>query len=238
VPSPCLVTGSLDTLLGGNSAYGSIDFVLSNLGVGTVPRVIGTGIFPATKQTVQADENGNIQTELWGNDQIDPANTLYYLTFRDKDRNEVGQVAFFINGTFFNLNTATAANTVLPPVMISVGNINRIFAVLGTPLVAGDFNLSGWGTGATISNIVGTDTMCQFTITAGTTPNISPFVTLTYHDGAWPTAPLCMAQMIGGSGAVSDFAAFSTTTGVVLTYDGLPVATNTYTVTLLSVGRP
>jgi hypothetical protein len=237
-PGQCSVVGNLATLLGGNASFGSVDFVLGNLGTGTVPRVLNTGIFPAIKQTVQSDENGNIACALWGNDNIDPANTLYYLTFRDSQRNEVGQVAFLINGTFFNLNTATAANTILPPVMVQVGNISRIFAVLGTPLVAGDFTLSGWGAGATITNVVGTDTMCQFIVTAGTAPSVAPFVTLTFHDGPWPKNPLCLAQMVGGSGAVSDFAAFSTTTGVVLTYDGLPVATRTYQVTLLSVGRP
>jgi hypothetical protein len=238
VPGQCSVFGNLSTLLGGNAAFGSIDFVLGNLGTGTVPRVINVGIFPALKQTVQADENGNVACALWGNDKIDPGNTVYFLTFRDAQRNEVGQVTFSITGTNFDLNTATAANTILPPIMVQVGNINRIFPVLGTALTAADFAISGWGTGATITNVEGTDTACQLTVTAGTTPSISPTITLTYHDGAWPKNPMVMSQMVGGSGAVSDFVNSTTTTQAVLTYDGLPVATKTYTVMLLSLGRP
>jgi hypothetical protein len=238
MPTPCIVTGSLDTLLAGNAAYGSIDFVLGNLGTGTVPRVIGTGIFPALKQTVQADENGNVSTQLWGNDNIAPANTVYYLTFRDAQRNEVGQVIFSITGTSFNLNTATASSTILPPIMIQVGNIDRFFPVLGTPLSSADFSFFGWGTGATISAIEGTDTAFELTITAGTTPSISPTVTLTYHDGSWPKNPMAMAQMVAGSGAVSDFAISTSTTQATIVYDGLPVATKTYTVFVISMGRP
>ena len=51
---PCVVTANLGTLNVGQAAFGSIDFVLGNIGIGTVPRVLGTGIFPALRQTVQA----------------------------------------------------------------------------------------------------------------------------------------------------------------------------------------
>ena len=238
MPSPCLVTGNLNTLLGGKVSFGTVDFVLGNLGTGTVPRVIGTGIFPAVKQTVSSDENGSVSASVWGNDSIDPANTVYFLTFRDSQRNEVGQVTFSITGSTFNLNTAVPTGTILPPVLTQAGNINRFFPVLGTPLVAGDFALSGWGTGATITAVEGTDTMCQLTVTAGTTPSVSPTITLTYHDGAWPKNPLVLADMTGGSGSFSEFAISTSTTQAILTYNGLPVATKTYIATLVSMGRP
>jgi hypothetical protein len=238
MPTPCTVTGNLGTLLGGNAAFGSIDFVLGNLGIGTVPRVIGTGIFPALRQTVQADENGHIQAELWGNDNIDPANTVYLLTFRDSQRNEVGQVTFIINGISFNLNTAVAANTILPPVMIEVGNMDRLEAALGTPLSASDFGFSGWGAGATISNIKGTDTWCQFTITAGSSPTSAPTVTLAYHDGSWIITPICTALQSAGTGSRTDLAVSATPTNVQITYLGLPVNSQTYTFVIQTVGSP
>ena len=238
MPTPCLVTGSLRTLLGGSATFGSVVFTLTNLGVGTVPRVIGTGIFPALTQTVQADENGNVSTNLWGNDNIDPANTLYLVTFRDSNKNEVGTVLFLINGTNFNLNTAVAQSVILPPVMTQPGNINRIQAVLGSPLVLGDFAFSGWGTGATLTAIVGTDTMFQLLVTAGTTPSSNPTITLTFHDGAWLLAPLSLPKMTNGTGQFSDIEYTTTTTQLLLTYLGLPVATKTYQITALQVGHP
>jgi hypothetical protein len=236
VPTPCVITGNLATLLGGNSAFGSVDFVLGNLGVGTVPRVLGTGIFPALKQTVQTDENGNLSAEIWGNDQIDPANTIYFVTFRDSNRNEVGQVQFYINGSTFNLNTAVAASTVFPPVLVQSGNINRLLTTLGTPLSSSDFILSGWGAGATISLITGTDTAVRFVVTAGSAPSVQPTVTLTYHDGSWLLPPMVISQMSGGTGAVSDITSSASPTGVTVTYQGLPLNGQNYIIDILTIG--
>lgn len=238
-PVPCVVTGNLDTLLGGNASFGSIDFVLGNLGTGTVPRVIGTGIFPALRQTVQSDEFGHIETTLWGNDNIDPANSIYFLTFRDAQRNEVGQVIFSITGTSFNLNTAAAVNTILPPILFQFGNnIDRLEPVLGTALVFGNFTLSGWGVGGGVSGVKGTDTWCQLTVTAGSVPSSAPTVTLTYHDGSWGIAPIVTALQTGGTGSRTDLSCASTATQAVITYLGLPVNAKTYTFVIQSVGSP
>lgn len=238
MPTPCAVTGNLISLLGTTAGYGTANFQLVNTGIGTIPRVIGTGMFPLLSQTAQADQNGNISTNLWGNDNIDPANTLYLVTLRDQNQNQIVQTLFDITGASFNLNTATAANTILPPVMVQVGNLNRILPILGSPVVSGDFLLTGWGAGVTITGIVGTDTMNQFTVTAGTAPSVSPTVQLTYHDGTWGNVPIVFCLQVAGTGSRTDLAIASTATTTTLTYLGLPVATQTYTFVLLSAGHP
>src|SRR6266478_2829841 len=143
MPIPVQVTGTMQTLMGGRVVQGIITFQLANIGTGTIPRIIGTGEFPALKVAVMTDQNGNISTPLWGNDVIDPANTIYLVTFRDFLGNEVGPVQFSITGVSVSLNTLTPINTILPPILTSFG-----FAT-GTALVSGNFGFSGWGAGAT-----------------------------------------------------------------------------------------
>jgi hypothetical protein len=229
MPTPVIVTGTMQTLSGGTIAQGTVTFQLANIGTGTIPRIIGTGEFPALKYVVMTDQSGNISTPLWGNDVIDPANTIYLVTFRDFLGNEVGPIQFSITGSAVSLNTLVPINTILPPVLTSFG-----FAT-GTPLVSGNFALSGWGTGATITGIHGTQMGCTFTITAGTMPSISPTVTLTFPT-AYPNSPLSLAQITGGSGAVTDISIATSTTQAVFTYNGLPTATQTYTFSVFELG--
>jgi hypothetical protein len=117
------------------------------------------------------------------------------------------------------------------------GAINRLQPVLGTALSSGDFAFSGWGAGAAISGITGTDTEFTFTMTAGTSPSMDPTVTLTYHDGAWVTITSTLAQMTGGLGVVSDIPSSSTITQLTLTYDGWVVAGQTYTISAQVAGN-
>lgn len=109
-------------------------------------------------------------------------------------------------------------------------------AETGTALLSGNFVLTGWGTGGTITAISGYDGCHVFTITAGTTPSSSPTIQLTYSDGTWTKAPIVHALVIGGTGSASDLAVASTATTYVLTYDGLPVATKTYIVNVMVRG--
>lgn len=106
MPSPCTVTANLKTILSGNSSLATVTFTLSNIGTGNVARVLNTGIFPALTVIATSDINGSVSTSLWGNDNIDPSGTLYNVTFRDQNRNEVGPILFSIVGANFNLNSA------------------------------------------------------------------------------------------------------------------------------------
>lgn len=229
MPIPCTVTGKMQTMSGGKVVQGTVIFQLANVGNGLIPRIISTGEFPMLKYTMMSDQTGTINGVLWGNDSIDPANTIYLVTFRDYLGNEFGPIQYFINGANFNLNMATPIVNLSLPIYSSLG-----FAT-GTPLVAGNFVLNGWGTGATISAISGTQMGAIFTVTAGASPSVRPTITLTYP-GVYPNAPMSLAQMVGGTGSVSDIGIATTTTQAVFTYDGLPLATQTYQVMMFTLG--
>ncbi|HLZ90222.1 MAG TPA: hypothetical protein VKQ28_00805, partial [Candidatus Acidoferrum sp.] len=112
--------------------------------------------------------------------------------------------------------------------------------ISGTPLVSGDFSTpsaGGWGTGATISSIAGSDSGFQFTITAGTSPSIAPTITLTFHDGPWTAINSVSANWIAGTGNVADVQQSNNLSSITLTYLDLPVATKTYTFSVLLSGR-
>lgn len=235
MPSPCTVTGSLHQLSNGAIAQGTIIFELSNIGTGNPITVTGTAIFPSLKYVAQSAGDGSFTTQIWGNDNINPSNTIYNITYRDTFGNEIGPIQYSITGTTVNLNSLAAVSTVSPPVLFSIPNSAR-FTASGTSLVSGDFLLTGWGTGATIAGIHGSDMAHRYTITAGTTPSVSPTIQLTFHDGTWTNAPTILAFMTGGTGAVTDLGIARTATTMTLTYEGLPVATQTYAIDVICIG--
>lgn len=111
---------------------------------------------------------------------------------------------------------------------------------LGTSLVAGDFALSaGWGDAASIGTITGKDQWCQFTVTSsGTGQGASPTIILTFKDGTWTTAPIVQAnrQEFANQPTVTFSVTTVTATAVTLTFNGTPVAAETYRLTLFVGG--
>ena len=104
-------------------------------------------------------------------------------------------------------------------------------------VVSGDWTLSGWGSGASVSSVASGSTDCAgyITITAGSSPSPNPTTTLTFHDGAWPAAPLgCMVAFRGSndSNAISHppYVSNTNTTTMTFTYPLTPVNGDTYTV--------
>lgn len=110
----------------------------------------------------------------------------------------------------------------------STGQIQRPTIAGATALVSGNFALSGWGSGATITAIHGSDAAHSFTITAGSSPSVSPTVILTYADGAWAFAPIVDVAMVSGTGIFTDIKVTGVTTAYTLTYSGLPISGSTY----------
>jgi hypothetical protein len=108
----------------------------------------------------------------------------------------------------------------------------------GTALVAGDFVLSGgWGAGAAVSAVTGTDMAWQITVTAGGAPGPNPTVTLTFKDGTFTNVPICQTKMVGGTGAYAFLSDAPTATTNVITYQGTPVAGLTYILSGYTIGR-
>jgi len=116
--------------------------------------------------------------------------------------------------------------------------IKRVKASQGTALGSGDFALSaGWGTGATVTGVTGTDQGWQMTVTAAGTPAANPSVTLTFKDGTWTNAPICVSKMVGGTGGVTQLTEAPAATTNTLTFQGTPVAASTYILASVCMGR-
>jgi hypothetical protein len=103
----------------------------------------------------------------------------------------------------------------------------EIADVVGPGLSSLNFSLGGWGTGATISSIIGTQVAFSVLVTAGTTPTSQPTITFTYP-AIQATVPRIVSNVIGGTGDVSDISVVPGTSSAVYTYDGLPQNTATY----------
>lgn len=115
--------------------------------------------------------------------------------------------------------------------VISLGGPVTRIKSSGTALVAGDIALSaGWGTTASVSAISGTDQRFEFTITsAGTGQGASPTFTPTFKDGTWGTAPYpTCVRTTGSQPTVGARVTNRTATTFTATWDGTPVATETY----------
>ena len=112
----------------------------------------------------------------------------------------------------------------------------------GTAIVTGDWAISaGWGPGATVTAVSGTDSRGTVTITtsAADTPTANPTATLTFKDGTWTVAPFVAAGMnAAGTGVATDIPWTSTATTMILTYDGTPAAvlSRTYILSYVVVG--
>ncbi len=112
------------------------------------------------------------------------------------------------------------------------------FKATGTALVAGDFALhANWGTGAAIGTITGTDQGWQGTVTAATTPGASPTLILTFKDGTWTNAPICISKMIGGTGTTTELGDSVSATAHTITFNGTPVDGQTYIIAAVCIGR-
>jgi len=137
MPTPCTVTGTLNQLTGGLIGQGKILFQLTNIGTGNPIGVTGTAIIPQLTYSIVTAQNGTFSISLWGNDNINPSNTHYSVTFFDALGNSMGPVLYNIIGASFNLNTAIAANVTSPPVFVPSAIVSAPLvpqAITGQPL--------------------------------------------------------------------------------------------------------
>jgi hypothetical protein len=117
----------------------------------------------------------------------------------------------------------------------------RLRANQGTALVNGDVSgISNFGTTASVSSVSGTDAAGSVAIaSAGTGQAANGTFTLTFHDGTWTTAPICVANRSDGSGPNSAPVATSqTATTILFVFSGTAVAGTTYGFNFICVGKP
>lgn len=110
----------------------------------------------------------------------------------------------------------------------------------GTALAASDFTLSaGWGTGATVDQIAGSDDHFRFRINAGSGSfAVSPTVTVTFKGGAFAAVPVATVHREGGhqQGIPSEIT-FITATGFQVQWQGTPAAGQYYQFGAMATGR-
>lgn len=221
---------------------GKIVCTLNNFG-GVPPRVVASNVVANLVTTGQASGVGAVSVAIYGNYQIVVAGTYYEIAVYGVDANgnvsnsanSVANYVFPSTGTF-DLSSLVPMGMATPNESEPVPSGAARFTAQGTSLVAGDFILTGWGSGATVTVVHGSDMAHRFTITAGTSPSSLPDVELVFHDGPWAATPVVLANMVGGTGQVSDLGIVTTAALYHLTYDGLPIATKTYTFNVICIG--
>lgn len=113
--------------------------------------------------------------------------------------------------------------------------LNRLRANQGTPVVIGDWAITGlglgsWGNTASVVSVSGNDTAGTVLIAcSGTGQSANPGFRLTFHDGAFPTAPVGLATRGDGFAPAVPAATFGMSTTVALFgLNGTCVAGNNY----------
>ena len=131
--------------------------------------------------------------------------------------------------------------TITDPTITGNTNLKRIKANQGSTLVIGDVGSlsAGWGTTASVASVSGNDVIGQINILSnGTGQNINSTFTLTFHDGTWTTAPLCIVVRGDGNGPAGAMIPNAmTATSATFFFNAVPVAGTTYTATFMCVGR-
>lgn len=118
----------------------------------------------------------------------------------------------------------------------TITNVNLSIRERARPIDANDFTLvSGWGTGATFTVVLGSNTH-EFTVavTAGTSPGTNPILRLTYPDGARLLTPHASMQMVATTAAVVNAVIIDVASNLSQADyrpQFTPVATETYTFT-------
>lgn len=138
------------------------------------------------------------------------------------------------------LVTRSSTDTLTNKTLGGTTPFNRLSANQGSALITSNFGgLTGWGSTATVSSVSGTDSLALVTISSsGTGQAFNAGFTLTFHDGAWPTAPLCGAMRADGfapAGAI--IPNVPTTTSASFFFNAQPVAGTSYTALVFCFGR-
>jgi hypothetical protein len=176
---------------------------------------------------------------------VTAANTASYKTLPDCQDSTGNHINYTQSTDAFTCGTSVPANTVTTTGTQTLTNktlggttpVNRLRANQGTPVVVGDWTITGlgagigsWGTTASISSVSGTDMAGSILITcSGTGQTVNPGFKLTFHDGAFPSAPIGIgARGDGNSPAVPIFTLGASTTTVAFGLGGVCVAGTTY----------
>jgi hypothetical protein len=150
------------------------------------------------------------------------------------------QNGYTYNITGIALTPIQTNYAVFNPTAVTSFGATRV-SLRGTPLVAGDIALSaGWGDtpAASISAISGNDGAFSFTVSAGTANfTANPTATVTFKDGAWLNAPVCVVVRGDATAPTTGFPTVTTSaTQAVITFQGTPAA-GTFSFNVICMGK-
>jgi hypothetical protein len=138
---------------------------------------------------------------------------------------------------------ATPTNSTITDNGTSVGLteevlVTKISVANGTGLASTNFTIgSGWGTGASVGSIVGTDQAMQFVVTAGSSPASGATIMVTFTS-SWNNPPICLDKNEGTSATnLLQFTSSSTASVLTLTAFSTPSASKTYTINVVCFDR-
>jgi hypothetical protein len=119
---------------------------------------------------------------------------------------------------------------------------NRLRATQGTALTTGDVgSLTGWGSTASVSSVIGTDSAFQVSIScSGTGQAVNPSFVVTFKDGTWTNAPFVQITRGEGNGPNAPpfvFSVSATTLQVGGLLQATPIAGLTYSYVITCTGR-
>lgn len=159
------ITGNLTGVIEATPEEGSVVIALCGYG-SQIPRVQGTSLFArATSLQIDADEDGNFEAEVAGNDEIAPEGTYYTVTVLDSNGDVVQCNAYlFLGDTDYDLDATDPFDPGQPMPPLPPLIFNQLLIVSPpfspTPNFPGDqyltwgFQLTGDVTSSTLSGIV------------------------------------------------------------------------------------
>lgn len=185
------------------------NFVVQAVSVDPTSTVAGRIMFNSTRNQLQVDDGTVIRavpslvaTGLVTGliPVVSSSNSMQFVTI---PMGTSGQILTVTSSTLtptFSAFTKLADQTTVTSGELLAGRFGS--KTVGTTLTGTNFSISsGWGSTAVLQSISGTDQAYTFTILTGSTMVANPTVTTTFADGNWPSAPLGMIQLTGGSGA-------------------------------------
>ena len=133
---------------------------------------------------------------------------------------------------------STCATTSASNTFTGANNTFKRVASSATALSCSNITFQSYGTGASCTSVAGDDTAMHIVVATGTSPGASSGFTVTFADGAWSNSPVCIPEMAdSGTAGYQNIKHSTTTTTMVVTHAGTPVASTTYTFDAICVGK-
>jgi hypothetical protein len=138
-------------------------------------------------------------------------------------------------------NKSITSPVISDPTITGTALVKRFRANQGSALVVADVgSLTGFGNTASVSAVSGTDTAGSVNITSsGTGQAVNASFTLTFHDGAFPVAPIVIVTRGDGNPPTGGYAVVfnATTANVTIGFANTPVAGSTYSFNFVVIGK-